>query len=195
MNATVHVDRQAGRTVAARSFVASLRHRWVATGLGLLAGLSLGLTLGLSLAWAVVSGPGAMRGAEQHGLGGASDPGRLLGPLSLLLGRDHAAEPREPFGTLRFRHRFLSWHELTPLQRSGDGVFVAGQLAVVEDSDDDLASTIVYRFASDGTIVASAPTGALLGTIDPADRQFRAQLSAAPRQRIVVPGHQLTTPE
>ncbi len=133
-----------------------------------------------------------------------SDPGRLLGPLALLVDIDAAradatglsalrpvplaggdtTQPRS--GSLRYRHRFLSWHLLTPLRASAEGIIVAGELVVIEDSDDEVATTIVYRFASDGSIVASAPGGALLGSIDPASQDFLARLRDTPRQGITV---------
>ena len=125
--------------------------------------------------------------AVPAGLRREADPGRLVGPLALLL--DPATAGSDPYGhqgTIRHRYRQLSYHVLTPLAGLSSGVLNAGEVVIVEDGDDDVATAIVYRFASDGTVVASAPSGDLLGTLDPTTPAFLDQLRAASGQRIIV---------
>lgn len=129
--------------------------------------------------------------AVPAGLRREADPGRLVGPLALLL--DPATAGSDPYahqGTIRHRYRQLSYHVLTPLAGLSSGVLNAGEVVIVEDGDDDVATAIVYRFASDGTVVASAPNGDLLGTLDPTTPAFRDQLRAASGQRIIVSGRE-----
>ena len=149
------------------------------------------------------AGGSARQQADERLFAARSDPARLLGPLSMLVGADAKSPGRRgelpayqvsspgvagQYGTLRYRHRFLSWHVQAPLETDASGRIISGQVVVIEDSDDDMASAIVYRFAADGSIVASAPGGALLGTIDPAAPPFVERLHQAPALRLAVSG-------
>lgn len=120
----------------------------------------------------------------------AADPGRLVGPLARLQDAARTGVPMADRGTIRHRYRLLSYHVLAPLTGLAERAVTGGELVVVEDSDDDVATAVVYRFAPDGMVVASTPTGGLLGSFDPTTPAYRDGLAAASRQRIVVDGRE-----
>jgi len=152
--------------------------------------------VGSSLALSRAAAPAALMAGRSAllAVGGyrqTADPGRLVGPLALLL--DSAAShagPAARWGTIRHRYRQLSYQVLTPLAGLAAGAVTAGEVVVVEDGDDDAATAIVYRFAPDGTVVASAPTGDLLGSFDPTTPAYRNELRAATGQRILISGRE-----
>ena len=120
-----------------------------------------------------------------------ADPERLVGPLARL--HDAAASgemPAQERGTIRHRYRQLSYYVLAPLTGLGTDTVTGGEVVVTEDSDDDVATTIVYRFASDGTVAASAPGGGLIGAFDATTTAYREALRDAPRHRISLVGRE-----
>ena len=134
------------------------------------------------------SGPGRAASGHRHR---PADPDRLVGPLARL--HDAAATGETPAlegGTIRHRYRQLSYHVLAPLTGLGTDTVTGGEVVVTEDSDDDVATTIVYRFASDGTVVASAPGGSLIGAFDPTTTAYRDALRGARRHRISLVGRE-----
>lgn len=131
---------------------------------------------------------GATRSGRSHR---TADPDRLIGPLARL--RDAAANGEalaQQSGTLRHRFRQLSYHVLAPLTWLGTDIATGGEVVVTEDSDDAIATTIVYRFAPDGSVVASAPNGDLLGAFDATTPANREAVQGAHRHRINLLGRE-----